>query len=73
MIKNKQISFGFTRAWDCFTAVICTPNHLMYGRNIRTKSKAVVPESIVQDFSKRYKYISKLVKISGKSFKGILE
>ena len=40
---------------------VLTPNHLMYGRNIRTKSNAVVPESIVQDFSKRYKYISKLV------------
>ena len=24
-----------------------TPNHLMYGRNIRTKSNAAVPESIV--------------------------
>ena len=50
-----------------------TPNHFMYGRNIRTKNKTVVPESVVQDFSKRYKYISKLVKISGKGFKGILE
>ena len=33
---------------------LLTPNYLMYGN-------AVVPESIVQDFSKRYKYISKLV------------
>ena len=40
---------------------VLTPNHLMYGQNIRTKSNAVVPESIVQDLSKRYKYISKLV------------
>ena len=40
---------------------VLAPNHLMYGRNIRTKSDAVVPESIVQYFSKRYKYISKLV------------
>ena len=24
-----------------------TPNHLMYGRNIRTKGNAAVPESIV--------------------------
>ena len=38
-----------------------TPDHLMFGRNIRIKRNAVVPESIVQDFSKRYKYISKLV------------
>ena len=30
---------------------ILTPNHLMYGRNIRTKSNAVVSESFVQDFS----------------------
>ena len=45
-----------------------TPNHLMYGRNIRTKSNAVVPESIVQDFSKRYKYISKLVNDQWKRF-----
>ena len=22
-IKNKQISFEVTRAWDCFTTVIC--------------------------------------------------
>ena len=22
-IKNKQISFQVTRAWDCFTTVIC--------------------------------------------------
>ena len=40
---------------------VLTPNHLMYGQNITTKSNAVVPESIVQDFSKRYKYISNLV------------
>ena len=40
---------------------LLTPNHLMYGQNITTKSNAVVPESIVQDFSKSYKYISKLV------------
>ena len=39
---------------------VLTPNHLMYGQNITTKSNAVVPESIVQDFSKRYKYILKL-------------
>ena len=37
-----------------------TPNHLMYGRNIRTKSNAVVPEIIEQDCSKRYRYILKL-------------
>ena len=30
---------------------ILTPNHLMYGRNIKTKSNAVVSESFVQDFS----------------------
>ena len=24
-----------------------TPNHLIYGRNIRTKRNAIVPESIV--------------------------
>ena len=29
---------------------VLTPNHSMYSRNIRTKSNAVVPESIVQDF-----------------------
>ena len=40
----------------------------MYGRNIRIKSNAVVPESIVQDFSKRYKYISKLVNDQWKRF-----
>ena len=45
-----------------------TPNHLMYGRNIRTKSDVVVPESIVHDFSKRYKYISKLVNDQWKRF-----
>ena len=45
-----------------------TPNHLMYGRSIRTRSNAVVPESIVQDFSKRYKYISKLVNDQWKRF-----
>ena len=38
-----------------------TPNQLMYGQDIKTKSNAVVPESIVQDFSKCYKYISKVV------------
>ena len=42
-------------SWD-----VLTPNHLMYGQNITTKSNAVVPESIVQDFSKGYKYVSKL-------------
>ena len=26
---------------------VLTPNHLMYGQNIRTKSNLVVPESIV--------------------------
>ena len=40
----------------------------MYGRNITIKSNAVVPESIVQDFSKRYKYISKLVNDQWKRF-----
>ena len=30
---------------------ILTPNHLMYGRNIKTKSNTVVSESFVQDFS----------------------
>ena len=40
---------------------VLTSYHLMYGRNIRTKSNAVLPESIVQDFSKCHKYISKLV------------
>ena len=46
-----------------------TPDHLMYGRNIRMKSNVVVPESIVQDFSKRCsKYISKLVNDQWKRF-----
>ena len=45
-----------------------TPNHLMYGRSIRTKSNAVVPESIVQNFSERYKYISKIVNDQWKKF-----
>ena len=45
-----------------------TPDHLMFGRKIRIKSNAVVPESIVQDFSKRYKYISKLVNDQWKRF-----
>ena len=40
---------------------VLSPHYLIYGQNIRTKSNAVVPESIVQDFSQRYKYISKLV------------
>ena len=31
--------------------ILTTPNHLMCGRNIRTKSNAVVSESFVQDFS----------------------
>ena len=44
------------------------PDHLMYGRNIRTKSNAVVPESIVQNFSERYKYISKIVNDQRKKF-----
>ena len=47
---------------------VLTPNHLIYGRNIRRKSNAIVPESIVQDFSKRYKYISKLVNNQWKRF-----
>ena len=47
---------------------VLTPNHLMYGRNIRTKSNAVVPESTTQDISKRYKYISKLVNDQWKMF-----
>ena len=38
-----------------------TPNNFMYGRNIRKKSNAVVPEIIEQDCSKRYRYILKLV------------
>ena len=33
----------------------------MYGQNITAKSNAVVPEGIAQDFSKRYKYISRLL------------
>ena len=40
---------------------LLTANHLMYGQNVRRKSNAVVPESIVQNLSKRYKYISKIV------------
>ena len=47
---------------------VLTPNHLMYGRNLRTKSNAVVPESSVQDLSKRCKYISRLVKDQWKRF-----
>ena len=47
---------------------VLTPNHLMYGRNIRKKSNALVPESVVQDLSKRYKYISKLVNDQWKRF-----
>ena len=47
---------------------VFTPNHLVYGRNIRTSSNAVVLENIVQDFSKRYKYISKLVNNHWKRF-----
>ena len=38
-----------------------TPNQLMYGWNIRKKINAVFPESIIQDFGKRYKYMSKIV------------
>ena len=47
---------------------VLTPNHLMYGRNIRTKSNVVVPESIVQDFSKRYRYTLKLFNDQWKRF-----
>ena len=47
---------------------VLTPNHLMYDRNIRKKSNALVPESVVQDLSKRYKYISKLVNDQWKRF-----
>ena len=47
---------------------VLTPNHLMYGRNIRTKSNVVVPESIVQDFSNSYKYTSKLFNDQWKRF-----
>ena len=47
---------------------VLIPDHLMYGRNIRTKSNAVVPESIVQNFSERYKYISKIVNDQWKKF-----
>ena len=47
---------------------VLTPNHLMYGRNLRTKSNAVVPESFVQDLSKHYKYVSRLVKDQWKRF-----
>ena len=49
-----------------------TPYHLMYGRNIRTKSNAVIPESIVQDFSKCHKYIKASEWSVEKIFKGIL-
>ena len=38
-----------------------TPNQLMYGWNIRKKINAVFPEDIIQDFGKRYKYMSKIV------------
>ena len=47
---------------------VLTPNYLMYGRNTREKSNALVPESVVQDLSKRYKYISKLVNDQWKRF-----
>ena len=47
---------------------VLAPNHLMYGRNIRKKSNALVPESVVQDLSKRYRYISKLVNDQWKRF-----
>ena len=38
-----------------------TPNYLMYGGNIRKKINAAFPESIIQDFGKHYKYMSKIV------------
>ena len=47
---------------------VLTTDHLMYGRYIRKKSNAVVPDSIVEDFSKRYKYILKLVNDHWKRF-----
>ena len=50
---------------------VLTPNHVMYSRNIRKKSNALVPEGIVQDLSKRYKYISKLVNDQWKRFSRI--
>ena len=40
---------------------VLMPSHLMYRQNVRTKSNVLVPDSIVQHFSKRYKCISKLV------------
>ena len=68
LLKIESIINGRPLAYlsDDDSGPVPTPNHLMYGRNIRMKSNAVVPESI--DFSKRYKYISKLVNDQWKIF-----
>lgn len=38
-----------------------TPNHFMYGENIRKKDDAVIPEDIAQDASECQTYISKIL------------
>ena len=62
-LKIKSVKNGRLLAYvgkDDFGDIL-TPNHLMCDQNIRTKSNAVVLKSIVQNFSKLYKYMPKLM------------